>query len=325
MDRMNMLNFALIGAAGYIAPRHMEAIQKTGNILVAALDPHDSVGVLDRYFPQAKFFTEFERFDRHIDKLGRMGKGIDFLSVCSPNYLHDSHVRFGLRSGADVICEKPLVINPWNLDALEDLEREYQRKIYNILQLRLHPGIQKLKETLEKAPQPHKRDIELTYITSRGSWYHSSWKGDIQKSGGIATNIGIHFFDMLLWLFGNCSTQEVHWNNNESASGFLELHHANVRWFLSIDENLLPEEVKSQGKRTFRSLKMQGEEWEFSTGFEDLHHLSYQWILEGKGFALQEARPSIELVHQLRHAPISPISDRAHPLAEKGSKTQPFP
>jgi UDP-N-acetyl-2-amino-2-deoxyglucuronate dehydrogenase len=320
-----MLNFALIGAAGYIAPRHMEAIQKTGNSLVAALDPHDSVGVLDRYFPQAKFFTEFERFDRHIDKLRRVGKGIDYLSVCSPNYLHDSHVRFGLRSGADVICEKPLVLNPWNLDALEDLEREYQRKIYNILQLRLHPGIQKLKETLERAPQPHKRDIELTYLTSRGSWYHNSWKGDVQKSGGIATNIGIHFFDMLLWLFGNCSTQEVHWNNHESASGFLELHNAKVRWFLSIDENLLPEEVKSQGKRTFRSLKMEGEEWEFSTGFEDLHQLSYQWILEGKGFALQEARPSIELVHQLRHAPISPISDRAHPMAEKALKTQPFP
>ncbi len=321
---MNMLNFALIGAAGYIAPRHMEAIKKNGHRLVAALDPHDSVGILDSYFPNANFFTEFERFDRHIDKLKRQGNAVDYFSICSPNYLHDSHVRFGLRSGADVICEKPLVLNPWNLDALQQMEQEYQRKIFNILQLRLHPGIQQLKKELEESQTLEKREVELTYITSRGNWYHSSWKGDVQKSGGIGTNIGVHFFDLLLWLFGPCEAQKVCLNSFDRASGFLALKKANVRWFLGIDESLLPSEAKESGKRTFRSLTMEGKAWEFSAGFEDLHTLSYQKILQGEGFGLEEARPSIELVHQIRQAAISPLSDIFHPLATRVSKEHPF-
>ena len=295
-----MKNFALIGAAGYIAPRHLQAIKDTGNNLVAALDKFDSVGIMDSYFPHADFFTEFERFDRHIDKLKRIGKKIDYVSICSPNYLHDSHIRFALRHHADAICEKPLVLNPWNVDALSDIEKETGKRVYTILQLRLHPNIIQLKKEVEAAPADKIFDVDLTYITSRGKWYHHSWKGDEIKSGGIATNIGIHFFDMLLWVFGGLKDLKIHSYETDKASGFLELKKARVKWMLSINENDLPAEAKSKSKRTFRSLKMNGNEIEFSDGFTELHTKSYAEILAGRGFGLNDARPSIELAHQIR-------------------------
>jgi UDP-N-acetyl-2-amino-2-deoxyglucuronate dehydrogenase len=297
-----MKNFALIGAGGYIAPRHMKAVKDTGNNLIAALDKHDSVGILDSYFPQAEFFVEFERFDRHIEKLRRMGTSTDFVSVCSPNYLHDAHIRFGLRVGANVICEKPLVLNPWNIDGLAEIEKETGRQIFTILQLRLHPAIIALRERIQKNFTGNKYDIDLKYITSRGHWYHISWKGDPQKSGGIATNIGIHFFDMLMWIFGDVQSSEVYQHTAETASGRLELEKANVNWFLSIDANTLPDELKKAGKRTFRSLTIDDEEFEFSEGFTELHTRSYEEILKGNGFPIEETRKSIELVHAIRNA-----------------------
>lgn len=295
-----MKNFALIGAGGYIAPRHMKAIKDTGNNLIAALDKHDSVGILDSYFPEAEFFVEFERFDRHIEKLRRLGIPTDYVSVCSPNYLHDAHIRFGLRVGADVICEKPLVLNPWNVDGLIEIEKETGKKIFTILQLRLHPAIIALRERIQKAPAGKKFDIDLKYITSRGHWYHMSWKGDIQRSGGIATNIGIHFFDMLLWIFGDVQTNDVFKHTSDTASGNLGLEKANVNWFLSIDANTLPPEVAQAGKRTFRSLSIDGEEFEFSEGFTELHTRSYEEILKGNGFRIELTKKSIELAHQIR-------------------------
>lgn len=295
-----MKNFALIGAAGYIAPRHLQAIKDTGNNLVAALDKFDSVGIMDSFFPHADFFAEFERFDRHLDKLKRFGQKIDFVSICSPNYLHDSHIRFALRHQADAICEKPLVLNPWNVDALVDIEKETGKKVNTILQLRLHPNIIQLKKEIDAAPQDKIFEVDLTYITSRGKWYHHSWKGDEMKSGGIATNIGIHFFDMLLWVFGECKNIEITSYEADKASGYLELKKARVKWMLSINENDLPTEAKLKGKRTFRSLKMNGTEIEFSDGFTELHTKSYTEILAGKGFGLNDARPSIELAHQIR-------------------------
>ncbi|HCW06276.1 MAG TPA: oxidoreductase [Cytophagales bacterium] len=295
-----MKNFALIGAAGYIAPRHLQAIKDTGNNLVAALDKFDSVGIMDSYFPHADFFTEFERFDRHLDKLKRIGQKIDYVSICSPNYLHDSHIRFALRHQADAICEKPLVLNPWNVDALADIEKETGKKVNTILQLRLHPNIIQLKKEIEAAPADKIFDVDLTYITSRGKWYHHSWKGDELKSGGIATNIGIHFFDMLLWVFGASKNVKINSYEADKASGHLELKKARVNWMLSINENDLPAEAKVKGKRTFRSLKMNGNEIEFSDGFTELHTKSYAEILSGKGFGLEDARPSIELAHQIR-------------------------
>ena len=295
-----MKNFALIGAGGYIAPRHMKAVKDTGNNLIAALDKHDSVGILDSYFPEAEFFVEFERFDRHLEKLKRLGTHTDYVTVCSPNYLHDAHIRFGLRIGADVICEKPLVLNPWNIDGLIEIEKETGKKISTILQLRLHPAIIALKEKVQKNPGK-KYDIDLRYITSRGHWYHISWKGDSQKSGGIATNIGIHFFDMLIWIFGDVKTNEVIQHSPETASGKLELERANVNWFLSIDPNTLPQDVKQAGKRTFRSLTIDEEAFEFSEGFTELHTRSYEEILKGNGFPVEEARKSIELVHAIRN------------------------
>ena len=294
-----MANFALIGAGGYIAPRHMKAIKETGHNLLAALDKHDSVGILDSYFPQADFFIEFERFDRHLEKLKRQGIHTDYVTVCSPNYLHDSHIRFGLRIGANVICEKPLVLNPWNVDALMEMEKETGKQVFTILQLRLHPAIIALREKVQASPGK-KYEVDLRYITSRGHWYHISWKGDIQKSGGIATNIGIHFFDMLLWIFGDVKENTVHQHSNETASGTLILEKANVNWFLSIDENTLPGDVRETGKRTFRSLRINEEQFEFSEGFTDLHTRSYEEILSGRGFPLSEARKSIELVHSIR-------------------------
>jgi len=295
-----MKDFALIGAAGFIAPRHLKAIKDTGNNLVAAMDKFDSVGIIDSYFPHADFFTEYERFDRHLDKLRRQGKKVDYVSICSPNYLHDAHIRFALRHQADAICEKPLVLNPWNVDALAEIEKETGKKIYTILQLRLHPSIIKLREEVLLSDPDKVFDVDLTYITSRGKWYHHSWKGEESKSGGIATNIGIHFFDMLLWIFGNASEVKVDKYEMDHASGFLQLAKARVRWFLSINEDHLPEAVKLKGKRTFRSLQMNGSEIEFSEGFTDLHTTSYQEILKGNGFGLEESRPSIELAHRIR-------------------------
>jgi len=282
-----MKNFAIIGAGGYIAPRHMKAIKETGNMLIAALDKHDSVGILDSYFPGADFFVEFERFDRHLEKLKRSGKQIDYVSVCSPNYLHDSHIRFGLRIGA-----------------LMEIEKETGKKVYTILQLRLHPAIIALKEKIQKNSTGEKHKIKLHYITSRGNWYHISWKGDVSKSGGIATNIGVHFFDMLMWIFGDVKENIVHNHTAETAAGKLVLENAEVDWLLSIDADNLPEEAKQSGKRTYRSLMIDGESFEFSEGFTELHNISYEQILNGKGFSLSETRKAIQLVHDIRNAGI---------------------
>jgi UDP-N-acetyl-2-amino-2-deoxyglucuronate dehydrogenase len=296
-----MKRFALIGAAGYIAPRHMKAIKDTGNVLVAAFDPYDGVGIMDSHFPDADFFTEFERFDRHIDKLRREGNPIDVISICSPNYLHDAHIRFGLKSGCDVICEKPLVLNPWNVDALMDIEKETGKKAYTILQLRLHPSIIALREKVLNSPKDKRFKVALKYMTSRGKWYHHSWKGDMSKSGGIATNIGVHFFDMLTWIFGDIVENKVDIHNEDTASGFLKLEKADVDWFLSIDYDQIPENVKLQGKRTFRTLQMEGEEIEFSDGFTELHTDSYKAILEGNGFPISVSKKAIEIVEGIRN------------------------
>jgi UDP-N-acetyl-2-amino-2-deoxyglucuronate dehydrogenase len=296
-----MKNFALIGVAGFIAPRHLRAIKDTGNNLVAALDKHDNVGVLDSYFPNADFFTEFERFDRHLDKLKRKGEKVDYFSICSPNYLHDSHIRFALRYGAHAICEKPLVLNPWNLDALAEMEIETGKRVYTILQLRLHPSLIGLRERILNGPKDKCYEVDLSYITSRGHWYQSSWKGDQSKAGGIATNIGIHFFDMLIWIFGSVKNIKVDQLQSDHASGSLELERANVRWFLSINDEHLPIEMKAAGKRTYRSLKLAGEEIEFSEGFTDLHTKSYAEILKGNAFGITDAQPSIDLVYKIRN------------------------
>jgi UDP-N-acetyl-2-amino-2-deoxyglucuronate dehydrogenase len=313
-------DFALIGAAGFVAVRHMRAIAETGHRLVAALDPNDSVGVLDSHFPEAHFFVEFERFDRHIDKLRRRGTPVSFVSICSPNYLHDSHIRFGLRSGAHVICEKPLVLNPWNLDGLGEIEAETGKRVYNVLQLRLHPVIRALFEREREARRtqraPKKKQVDLAYITSRGRWYHASWKGDVQKSGGIATNIGVHFFDMLQWIFGPAQENQLHLRTEDVAAGYLELEHAHVRWFLSIDQSTLPAEVKAKGQRTYRSIRIDGEELEFSEGFTDLHTATYRDIFAGGVFGLEHARAAIQLVHDIREASIEADTAQMHPLAK---------
>ena len=316
-----MKNFALIGASGYIAPRHMKAIKDTGNTLVAALDPYDGIGIMDSYFPQASFFTEFERFDRFVDKWRRdSGNKIDYVSICSPNYLHDSHIRFALRSGADAISEKPLVLNPWNVDQLKVIERETGKKIYNILQLRLHPTLIALKEKISKEleKEPNKvYDIDLTYLTSRGKWYFVSWKGDEAKSGGIASNIGIHFYDMLCWIFGEVEENIVHLKTSDANAGYLKLKHANVRWFLSVNYAYIPDEVKTKGLSTYRSITVDGEALEFSGGFTDLHTKSYEEILKGNGFGLDEAYSSINTVSAIRNLdPIGMIGDY-HPFCKK--------
>lgn len=298
---MNKKNFALIGAAGYIAPRHLKAIKDTNNNLIAALDKFDSVGILDSYFPNADFFVEFERFDRHIEKLKRKGTLLDYVSICTPNYLHDSHIRMALRSGADAICEKPLVLNPWNVDALADIEKESGQKIYTILQLRLHPSIIALKEKIANGPKDKVYGVDLTYITSRGNWYDISWKGEEAKSGGIATNIGVHFYDMLSWIFGKVTVNHVHLREKNKAAGYLEFDQARVRWFLSIDENDLPIDIRKKDQRTYRSITVDNEELEFSSGFTELHTQSYQEILKGNGFGLQEAKQSIDIVHAIRN------------------------
>ncbi|MDP4207311.1 MAG: Gfo/Idh/MocA family oxidoreductase [Bacteroidota bacterium] len=307
-------NFALIGAGGYIAPRHLKAIKDTKNNLVAALDKFDSVGIMDSFFPNADFFVEFERFDRHVDKLKRTPNKVDYVSICSPNYLHDSHIRFALRNQADAICEKPLVLNPWNIDALAEMEKETGKKVYNILQLRLHQSIIDLKEKIAAGPKDKVYDIDLTYITSRGNWYHTSWKGDISKSGGVATNIGVHFFDMLAWVFGPVQESIVHVSRADKASGFLRLKNARVRWFLGIDYNDIPDDVKATGKRTYRTITVDGESFEFSEGFTELHTKTYEHILAGKGFGLMEAKSAIETVFAIRNANPVGLKGDYHPF-----------
>lgn len=309
-----MKNFALVGAAGFIAPRHLKAIKETGNNLVAALDKHDSVGIMDSYFPNADFFTEFERFDRHLDKLKRQGTKTHYVSICSPNYLHDSHIRFALRHGADAICEKPLVLNPWNVDALAEIEKETGRKVFTILQLRHHPVIIDLKKKVQESGKVF--DVDLTYMTSRGNWYFNSWKGELSKSGGIATNIGIHFFDMLQWIFGAPKENIVYLAKSDKASGYLELEKARVRWYLSVDYNDIPTDVKEKGQRTFRSITIEDKELEFSEGFTDLHTKSYENIIRNDGFGLMDAKPSIEIAHAIRNLETSPAGSFTHPFAK---------
>jgi len=311
-----MKNFALIGAAGYIAPRHMQAIKATGHQLVAALDPNDSVGIIDSHFPEADFFTEFERFDRHVDKLRRAKSlhSIDYVSICSPNYLHDSHIRFALRSGADAICEKPLVLNPWNIDGLREIEQATGRKVHTILQLRVHPAIQALREKVRHGRRDTKHEVDLTYVTSRGQWYLRSWKGDAKKSGGIATNIGVHFFDMLHYVFGALQENAVHLATPHKAAGYLEYEHARVRWFLSVDAGDVPERGREKNQRTWRSITLDGTEIEFSGGFTDLHQKSYEEILAGRGFGLEENRCAIGTVATIRNAAITPQRGERHPF-----------
>lgn len=311
-----MKNFALIGAAGYIATRHMKAIKDTGNNLSVALDKFDSVGVIDSYFPEANFFTESERFDRHLDKMRGSESAIDYVSICSPNYLHDAHIRLALRNGSDVICEKPLVLNPWNIDALAEVEKRTGKRINNILQLRLHPSIIALKEKVENGPKDKIYDIDLSYLTSRGKWYFISWKGDNSKSGGIATNIGIHFYDMLTWIFGSVKQNVCHVSDEDKAAGFLELERARVRWFLSVNYDLIPEHIKATGQRTYRSITVEGEEIEFSGGFTDLHTKSYEAVLEGNGFGLMEAKTSIDIVHDIRNSTPVGLKGDYHPFCK---------
>ncbi len=309
-------NFTLTGASGYIAPRHLKAIKETGNNLIAALDPNDSVGIIDSFFDSCPFFTEFERFDRYLEKLHRQDNSqkVDFVSICSPNYLHDAHARFAMRIGADAICEKPLVLNPWNIDALQEIEQENNQRIFTVLQLRVHPSIIALKKEIEQENSQHKRKINLTYITSRGPWYLVSWKGKLEESGGLATNIGIHFFDMLMWLFGDVKHSEVHIAEPTKTSGFLELENAEIKWFLSIDKNDLPKEAVEKQQRTYRSISIDNNEIEFSGGFTDLHTIIYQNVLAGKGFGLDTARPSITIAHDIRNAKAIGINENSHPM-----------
>jgi len=320
-----MKNFALIGASGYIAPRHLKAIKDTDSNLLAALDRFDSVGIMDSYFPYAAFFVETERFDRHLEKL-KYDKGIelDYVSICTPNYLHDAHIRMALRRGADAICEKPLVLNPRNLDALANMEKESGQRVWNILQLRLHQSIIDLKKKVDAAPKNKVFDIDLTYLTSRGNWYYTSWKGDYSKSGGIATNIGVHFYDMLSWIFGDVKENIVHVQTHDRASGYLEFERARVRWFLSINYDLIPQEIKAKGQRTYRSISIEGEELEFSGGFTDLHTKVYEGVLEGNGYGLEDARQAIEIVHTIRNSKPIGLKGEFHPFAKKKLTNHPF-
>lgn len=318
-----MKNFALIGVGGYVAPRHLKAIKETGNTLIAAYDKSDSVGILDSYFPEASFFTEQELFDRHCTKFNHSNH-IDYVSVCTPNYLHDSHTRYALRLGADVICEKPLVLNPWNIDGLKQLEEETGKKVNNILQLRLHPSIIALKKRIDEGPQDKIYDVDLTYITSRGYWYFASWKGDVRKSGGIATNIGVHFYDMLAYIFGDIEENIVHIATHDRVAGFLRFKKARVRYFLSINATTLPADIAAQGLRTYRSIKIENEEFEFSGGFTDLHTESYRRILQGEGFGLEEVRNCIQIVYDIRNAKPVGLVGEYHPLAALPVTEHPF-
>lgn len=310
--------FAITGVAGYIAPRHLKAIKETGNVVVGACDPSESVGVLDKYFFETRYFREFERFDRFVEKLRRRGDNerVDYVSICSPNYLHDAHIRFALRVGADAICEKPLVINPWNLDPLIELEQEYKRRIYSILQLRVHPALQALRASIAAQPR-RKREVVLTYVTARGNWYLNTWKGDVSRSGGIATNIGIHFFDLLIWLFGRVEGSELHLSETQKAAGYIDLEGATVKWYLSIDRADLPFEAVPGGQTTYRSITVDGAEIEFSEGFGDLHTLLYQEILAGRGFGIEETRASISFTHAIRTAHAVGVTSRVHELVTR--------
>lgn len=319
-----MKNFALIGVGGYVAPRHLKAIKETGNTLLSAYDKSDSVGIMDSYFPNAAFFTEQELFDRHNTLLKERGEALDYVSVCTPNYLHDAHTRYGLRLGAEVICEKPVVLNPWNIDALEKVEAETGHNAYTILQLRLHPSVQALRDKVASEAKDNKYDIDLTYITSRGKWYYASWKGDEHKSGGVATNIGVHFYDMLCWIFGDVERNIVHVASHDRVAGFLELKHARVRYFLSINADHLPSEAVERGLRTYRAITVDGREFEFSEGFTELHTESYRRILEGHGFSISEARPSIQIVHDIRNATPVGLKGDYHPLAARELTPHPF-
>jgi len=312
-------NFAVTGVGGYIAPRHLRAIRDTGNRLCVALDPNDSVGILDQFSFDVSFFTEFERFDRHIEKLrrGNPADRIDYVTICAPNHLHDAHIRFALRVGADAICEKPLVLNPWNCDALQELETEFGRRIFSILQLRVHPSLIALKQEIQQRASARKREICLTYVTSRGRWYFVSWKGNAERSGGLATNIGIHFFDLLIWLFGPVEHSEVHLTTPKCTSGYLELERARVTWFLSVDRDDLPQQAVAANKTTFRSITVDGKEIEFSEGFTDLHTRVYEEILAGRGFGVDDVRPSIELAHEIRHAAPIGVCAESHPFLNR--------
>ena len=313
---MKALNFSLIGAAGYVAPRHMRAISDNGHQLRALYDPNDSVGIVDKYFPYAEYFNEFERYDRHVDKLKRAGddQRIHFTSICSPNYLHDSHIRHALKSGANVICEKPLVLNPWNMVGLHEISKEHGLTINCILQLRLHKSVVQLKKKLEQKTVDQKYDVRLTYVTARGAWYKRSWKGNVEKSGGVTSNIGIHFFDLLIHIFGGALKSSVNLLTPEKASGFLELENARVSWFLSIDESDIPEHIRMNDGRTFRSIEINGKEFEFSDGFDDLHTESYKQILAGNGFGLEESKAAVEVVSEIRNAELT-FDGEIHPMA----------
>ncbi len=319
-----MKNFGIIGVGGYIAPRHLKAIKETGNNLVVALDKSDSVGIMDSYFPQCSFYTEYERFDRFVEKIKHTKDKLDFVSVCTPNYLHDSHIRFGLRAGADVICEKPLVLNPWNIDALSKMEEQTGKKVYNILQLRLHPAIIEWKNMIDNGPKDKVYDVDLTYITSRGLWYYTSWKGDSSKSGGVATNIGVHFYDMLSWIFGSIQENIVHIYEHDRAAGLLRFEKARVRYFMSINSDTLPKQALEQGKRTYRKMEMDGKEIEFSEGFTELHTESYKKILAGEGFGLDQAYQSIKIVHDIRNTRPIGLKGDYHPLAALPLSVHPF-
>lgn len=316
-----MKNFSIIGASGYIAPRHMKAIAETGSNLVAAYDPNDSIGVIDAYAPDAAFFTEFERFSRYVEMRGQKSRGdkVDYVSICSPNYLHNPHIRFALGASADAICEKPLVLDPEEIDELALVEQDTGKSVHTILQLRLHPAIIALREKVSQTSNDKKLDVDLTYITSRGAWYQESWKGDIRKSGGIATNIGVHFFDMLYFLFGNLQQSVVHLNGHTKAAGYLEYERARVRWFLSIDVEDVPAIELAKGQRTYRSISVAGDEIEFSGGFTDLHTRSYEEILAGRGFGLHESRVAIEAVSGIRTASIADLRGDYHPFVRRSA------
>src|SRR5690554_3224193 len=319
-----MKNFGIIGVAGYIAPRHLRAIKDTGNNLIVALDKSDTVGIMDSYFPNSSFYTEFERFDRYVDKIKHTEKKLDYISVCTPNYLHDSHIRFGLRTQCDVICEKPLVLNLWNIDAISMMEKETGKKVYNILQLRLHQAIIDWKKEIENGPKDKVYDVDLTYITSRGTWYYTSWKGVTEKSGGVATNIGVHFYDMLSWIFGPIQENIVHVYEHDRAAGFLRFEKARVRYFMSINADTLPQQAILEGKRTYRKIEMEGKEIEFSEGFTELHTESYRQILAGNGFSLEDSRQSIQIVSDIRNSKPVGLKGDYHPLAKLELAPHPF-
>lgn len=319
-----MKNFALIGAGGYIAPRHLRAIKDTGNNLIAAYDKFDSVGIMDSFFPDCSFFTENEQFDRFCSKVRNTENNIDWISICTPNHTHDAFIRYGMRIGANVICEKPVVLNPYNIDALMDIEKETGCKAYNILQLRLHDSIIALKKKIEEGPKDKIYDIDLTYITSRGNWYYTSWKGDIHKSGGVATNIGVHFYDMLTWIFGEVKENIVHVMSHDRVAGYLELEKARVRYFLSINSDHLPENAVQGEKKTYRTITIDGDEFEFSEGFTELHTKSYKHILNGDGFRISEAKRCIEIVSDIRNSAPIGLKGDYHPLAKFPLTKHPF-